>query len=183
MQTLHVRDGDLYLYYQIETSDDDPAPVLLRVSSLIGDSSADSLSTLTSEGAYKACHYRLPFFDHWIVCDTPSTHASSLHFGIPPRAEKLFTFMKPLAEPMCMLGQSESGLLSLFGFSKDIFLYRFRPSNDPPACTEHLLSLPGSVRIPDGCARSHLACCVLIDEHLGILYVCDREAISACYYA
>ena len=56
-------------------------------------------------------------------------------------------------------------------------LYRFHPHENPPTCTEHLLSLP----VSHPASNENLQ--ALIDDHLGILYLFDENMVSAFFYA
>ena len=176
LEALHVHDGELHLGYETQGG---VAAVLVPASDLIEGSSTSELSTLSSEGAYTSCAYRM-YFDY-IRSNVGSPGMLNLSFWASPENHHLFRFVPPSFSAVLRY-RNESGAVYLFKFEDmDYYsLYRFHADTVPPTCTEHHLFLP-TVLFPRLRAAARLQ--VLVDEHLGIVYVCSKEDISAVFYA
>ncbi len=178
LEGLHVHDGQLHLGY--ETTQGGVAAVLVPASDLIEGSSTSDLSTLSSEGAYKSCAYRMFLRLVYVCSDIGSPKKLTLPFWVSPETHHLFNFVPPSFSIMLRY-QNESGAVCLFNFEDmDYYsLYRFHADTVPPTCAEHHLFLP-TVLHPRFWFPARIQ--VLVDEHLGIIYVCSREDISAVFY-
>jgi len=116
----------------------------------------------------------------YIRSNVGSPEKLTLSFWASPETYHLFNFVPPSFSTMLRY-QNESGAVCLYKFEDmDYYsLYRFHADTVPPICTEHHLFLP-TVLHPRIWTATRLH--VLVDEHLGIIYVCSREDISAVFY-
>ncbi len=150
---------------------------MIPISDIIGD-----LTALSSDGAYKSCVYRIPLSSQWFISDR--TFIAHLRFWTAPQDEHYFKLPTP-SNLITLQYHGESRAQYLLGldvakYGVQYYIYRFQAANDSPTCTAHRISFPVRLYGIEAHSAHHG---LLIDDHLGIIYICDEKGMihALCY--
>ena len=137
------------------------------------------LSTWNCDGGYTSSAYRTRFTESSITWGDFIVAPDQLHLWFWTSSQVCYCFKFeivdfPVDANAPVMHTSESGAVVLFGHEDSFTFCRFNGAVDSPTCTVHKLYTPVPVNL-----SQH----VLVDDHLGIVYICSEDTISAVYYA
>ena len=177
LKNVYVLDGRIHLCYA--TFNTQAGSSHMEFLSISASDIAKVPRDLTDDGAYTSCSYRIRANIHWFAWDDGGK--MDLSFWPSLATCYKFRFSLPTLD-IALKHWNESGRLLLCGYkylgAHYFPLYRLHDDPYQPTCTRHHLSIP--LEFVRDITEPYR---VLIDDHLGIVYVSSETTISALCYA